>query len=439
MKACLRTLSFCLYVFDFNDRVILQDVRFILQVEAMPSSPSLSPVVVALTPKVRDLVRIFDQQTSFFPTEACDQNSGLRTTILASDGSSAGLVDELWVVVLLHFAEVLLDVGHLLLSLCTLLLPWRALQLLMVVSETDKRSTWREASELYREYCDAKECLLEYKAGMAPLMNSLSKQHKGTVSSNLRNLNPYYRWYSHYDAPAVTDRLKDLEKRTWREYEGITERILKKAGKCPSASIQALGAALRESKRYEDLRMQHWAHRGVFNTLSEEEERQWRVIAKKPREKGEWEEGEHASITGLLVQVVEATETKATSVQKDKDRLVEHALVHKALPTYPSHFSHVVPHCVCSSVAMMFVLFFLIFEASVTPCQIHCPICKKVSMYAFNVMQGVIYEDMLKETRSGSGQGRPLPLCKQWGGLRRRSTGALRLLVAYTAARNLDI
>ena len=316
----------------------MQDVRFILQVEASPPpSPAgtpLSPVVVALTPQVADLVSIFDQQTALLPPAACDRHGLLRTGLLASDEPSAGLVDELWIVVLLHFVEVLLDLGHLFLAVCTLLLPWRALQLLVAVSETDKCATWREARELHREYCDAKECLADYRAGLAPLMNSLSKEQRGTNSharlTQDHLYHPHYRWYSHYHAPAVTNRLKDLEQRTWREYKNITDRLLKQAEKSSATSIQALGAALGESRAVEELRLQQWAHRGVFNTLSEEAEGQWRVIAKKPREQGDWDEageGEHVSISGLLVQVVEATQGETARELREKERLVEHALV----------------------------------------------------------------------------------------------------------------
>lgn len=44
-------------------------------------------------------------------------------------------------------------------------------------------------------------------------------------------------------------------------------------------------------------------------------------------------------------------------------------------------------------------------------------------------MQGVIYEDMLEESRAGGSHGRPLSWRQRWGGLGRRSIGTLRQLV----------
>jgi hypothetical protein len=45
------------------------------------------------------------------------------------------------------------------------------------------------------------------------------------------------------------------------------------------------------------------------------------------------------------------------------------------------------------------------------------------------IVQGVIHEDMLEESRSGGNGGQPLSWRKQWGGLGRRSTSELRKLV----------
>jgi hypothetical protein len=133
----------------------------------------------------------------------------------------------------------------------------------------------------------------------------------------------------------VTRRLKDLEQRTWQEYRSTTERLLKRAAKSPSPPLQVLGEALRASQAGEELRLQQWAHRTVFNTLSPEAEAQWRVIARRPHGAGDeddqeeegGEEGGHGGVSALLVQVVEAMEAKARREQREKDGRVEHALV----------------------------------------------------------------------------------------------------------------
>jgi len=299
-------------------RALSQDVRFILQVEAHPSTALLSPVVLSVTPRVSDLVRIFNLETSFLPPDACDGQGNGRAGVLAGDEPSAGIVDELWIVVLLHFAELMLDFCHLLLAIFTLFLPWRAVQLLFAVSETDKRAAWREALELYQAYCDGKDCLMDYKAGIAPLMNTLSKQTDHSRTDTYYG--GRYGYYYHHPL-AVTTRLKDLERRTWREYEAIMTRVQKQASKS-SASVQALGDALLESQTAEEMRLQQWAFRTTFNTLPPEAEQQWQVIAKRPPEADD----EQGSVSALLVQVVEATAARADEVQKKKDVLVEQQL-----------------------------------------------------------------------------------------------------------------
>jgi hypothetical protein len=299
----------------------VQDVRFILQVEAASHDGS-SPVVVALTPLVSDLVKVFSLETADLPPPARDDQGTHRSALLASDEPSAGIVDELWVLVLLHCVEVLLDLAHLLLALCTLLLPWRALQLLVAVSETDKRGAWREAQALHGEYCDARDCLAEYRAGVAPLMNSLAKQPRGGGESDDWRLRAHY----HYLPAAVTQRLQDLEDRSWRPYCRTLTRLLKRAGKGP-ATVRALGEALRGSHEAGEAQLQLWAFRTTFNTLSPEEEQQWRVIARRPLEA----EDEQGGISALLVQVVDAAEAQANRVQRDSDQLVERRLVSRTV------------------------------------------------------------------------------------------------------------
>ena len=236
-------------------------------------------------------------------------------SIIKANSSSGGVVDDFWIVVLLHFAEVLQDIWHLLLSLLTTLAPWRAMQLLCAVSETDKTGTSREAQEIYNSYCDAKECLADYRAGMAPLMNSLSKQHDKFGES----MSLYHGWYYHYCAPCVSERLKELEQYTWKEYKKTISRILKQAEK-GVASLQALGKSIANSKQNEELLLQQWAHRTVFNTLSSFAEFEWRAIAKR-------NDFDLDSISALLVQVVEAAELQTKRNRKENEQHIEEALV----------------------------------------------------------------------------------------------------------------
>jgi hypothetical protein len=236
---------------------------------------------------------------------------------LAGDEPSAGIVDEFWIVVLLHFAEVLLDLVHLFLAIFVLLLPWRALQLLCAVSETNKRAAWREAREIYQVYLDARDCLMDYKAGMVPLMNSLAKQ------PDEMNLNIYDRYGYYYQCPfAVTKRLKDLEQRTWKVYESSMWHLYKRASKS-SLAVQELGEALKEVENAEEMRLRQWAFRTTFNSLSPSAEQEWQTIARRPPEA----EDEQGSISALLVQVVIAAEAKADAVQKQKDMVVEEKMV----------------------------------------------------------------------------------------------------------------
>lgn len=305
-------------------------MRFILQVEAAPASAtqsqsqSQSPVVLALTPRVADLVRVFGRESALLPADALDPRGVMRRDILASSQPCAGIVDELWIVVLLHFVEVVLDLAHLLLALCTLLLPWRALELLCAVSETDKRAAWREAQELHEDHCDAKLCLQDYKAGMAPLMNSLSKQPQSAQDYYTRHYMYYY--YYHHAPAAVTSRLKDLERRTWRSYEACMGRVLKQASK-GSAAVQALGEALQEGRLVEERLLRHWALRTAFNTLRPEDEDKWRVIAGRPLEVGD----ERGGTAALLVQVVEAAEAQESKARRTADELVQSRLVRESL------------------------------------------------------------------------------------------------------------
>ena len=147
-----------------------------IQIEAVPdsSSPVGSNVVLAICPLIGDLSRVFGQETEKLPVAALDTEGDRRRLLFqAEDGGDGGVVDEFWVIVSIHFAEILLDVFHFFLVIFVLLVPWRTFELVIALSESECHSAWRDARECYDMYADSKQCLLKYRSSMVPLMNSL--------------------------------------------------------------------------------------------------------------------------------------------------------------------------------------------------------------------------------------------------------------------------
>jgi len=69
-----------------------------------------------------------------------------------------------------------MDIIHLIMVLFTLLVPWRGVELLKVLVENDLLAPIRVAEKCLQMMLHSEEMLLEYRRGIAPLLNSTAKK-----------------------------------------------------------------------------------------------------------------------------------------------------------------------------------------------------------------------------------------------------------------------
>lgn len=244
------------------------------------------PVVVSVAPKVENLVRIFNLETDQLTEHSLDENFTRRNSILSTLPEAGGIVEDFWIIVALHFVEILLDFGHLALFVLTCLVPWRIPQLVCSIMESNVRSTWREATELYELHCDAQRCLTEYLIGMAPLANSLAKSVRfGTgyrysefvlfTEEDYSYDSYYYRHslygpLSYYNVKQVHSRLKRLEDVTFKRFERDSEKVIQRADK-GNEEIRQFGNLLTQHREAQLMRLVMWGFRCSANMMKPEE------------------------------------------------------------------------------------------------------------------------------------------------------------------------
>ena len=303
-----------------------QSTQLLIQVEATPftAGSGVSPVVFSLCPHVKDLVDIFDQRGEHLPTDALDNDGVGRGTIfnkMDGENGGAGVVDEFWIIVSMHAAEILLDLLHLMLVVFILLVPWQAVELLIALCETECHAAWRQAKDCFDMYDDAKECLSEYRSEMIPLMNSLAKWMRfgdSTTGASRRDRDMWayrLRFYSH---EAVEKRLEHLEAVTWKEYSRHADQAFKKASK-GNADVQQLGEAITSDKNVQSLRLLIWASKMVANSMSTSEQMEW---ASRMNLRIENE----TTVSSLLAEVVSEFEGRSKQLDKTMQLRIENAL-----------------------------------------------------------------------------------------------------------------
>jgi hypothetical protein len=325
-----------------NLRKLNQNTRLLIQLEARPQGAQ-SPVVVSVAPTVGDLTRVFNLETENLEPASLDQQLTQRSSLVSSLPESGGIVEDFWIIVALHFAEILMDLSHLLLFLfVTVLVPWRFPQLVCSLLESNLRSLCREATELFALHCDSQKCLAQYLAEMAPLANSLAKSVRLGRGYQLTEFilyteeepsNSYLTHYyplSYFSLRQIHSRLKRLEAVSLKRFEKDSEKVIQRAAK-GAPEIQELGLLLSRHRELQLMRLAMWGFRCSANMMSSEEV----TLLNRSLEQHETSSsalsspvavaapsGDRVSFAGLMAEVVSHFDAKHKAQEKAQELLI---------------------------------------------------------------------------------------------------------------------
>lgn len=178
-----------------NLRKLRGDTVFVIQVEANTSTaptPNATTAPIVLPPIPRPLLRFCPTARELdecmvsgsgtLSNDALDRN-GIRYATAMSQGQQGGgdddkngVVNSFYIIVGMAFVQLLLDLAHIVLALITLCVPWRGIEMLVGLFEPASHGPWRIAEWAEGKTGDAEGMLLEYRAEVAPLFNSLAKE-----------------------------------------------------------------------------------------------------------------------------------------------------------------------------------------------------------------------------------------------------------------------